>query len=114
MTGFNTIALYQRLEETCQNLGFRLTKSKHNYHNYDVVALAPDQDCLPVYSRDAELFTGSLEELEVWLRGVRWARDYDQMLKVSNDKKRVKQEQLYREQQLVRLLAQPDLSNKAV
>jgi len=52
---------------------------------------------LPIYSRDAELFIGSIERLEDWLAGVQWARDYDMMLKVSDDKKRTRAEERERE-----------------
>jgi hypothetical protein len=56
-----------------------------------------DPDALPIYSRDAELFIGSIERLENWLAGVQWARDYDMMLKVSDEKKRNRAEVKERE-----------------
>lgn len=68
----------------------------------DMVAIRPkDQNSLPIYRRDAELFVGTLEQLEVWLRGVEWARQYDTMLKVSDDKKRKRKEQDELNRQLV-------------
>jgi hypothetical protein len=64
--------------------------------------LYPKQDSLPIYSRDAELFTGTIEQLEVWLRGLEWARDYDRMLLgKALDKKRQRREQDHRNQQLL-------------
>ena len=36
---------------------------------------------MPIYSRDAEVFCGTLEQLDVWLRGVEWARNYDYLLR---------------------------------
>jgi hypothetical protein len=63
-----------------------------------------DQEALPIYSRDAELFVGSLERLEDWMAGVRWAREYDMMLKLSDDKKRAAAEQKERNRQLMRTL----------
>jgi hypothetical protein len=58
-----------------------------------MVALKPrDEDAVPIYARDTEVFRGTLEELEVWLRGVEWARDYDRMLRISDDKKRAQGE----------------------
>jgi hypothetical protein len=57
-----------------------------------------------MYTRDAELFVGSLERLEDWLAGVQWARDYDRMLRVSDDEKRFKAEQKERNRQLLRTL----------
>jgi len=80
---------------------------------------------LPIYSRDAELFIGSIERLEDWLAGVQWARDYDMMLKVSDDKKRDRAEVKERERialrrkreeqaQMLRVLRAPDCKNQAV
>ena len=63
-----------------------------------------DTDALPIYSRDAELFVGSLERLEDWLAGVKWARDYDMLLRLSDDKKRDTAEQKERNRQLMRTL----------
>jgi hypothetical protein len=63
-----------------------------------------DPDALPIYSRDAELFIGSVERLEDWLAGVRWAREYDMMLKLSDEKKRIHAEQKERNRQLMRTL----------
>lgn len=106
MSGYNTVLKIRRLEERCMNLGFMLCHAKH-YHNEfgDVVALKPkDIDSLPIYSRDAELFIGTLEELEYWLRGVEWARQYDEMLRVSNSKKRERKEQDERNRKLARIL----------
>jgi hypothetical protein len=107
MTGYNTILKIRRLEERCLKLGFMLCHTKHcQSHEFgDVVALKPkDIDSLPIYSRDAELFVGTLEELEYWLRGVEWSRQYDEMLKVSNSKKREDKEQLVRNRRLFSIL----------
>ena len=71
----------------------------------DTVALKPkDADSLPIYSRDAEVFVGSLTDLQYWLRGVEWAREYDRMIKISDDKKRARKEQDLRNRQLVKTL----------
>jgi hypothetical protein len=71
----------------------------------DFVGLKPkDETSLPIYARDAELFSGTLEELNVWLRGVKWARDYDRMLNLSNDKKRERKEQDEHNRILVNIL----------
>ena len=107
MIGYNTILKIRKLEERCSNLGFMLCHAKHhmNHEFGDVVALKPkDIDSLPIYSRDAELFVGTLEELEYWLRGVEWSRQYDEMLKVSNSKKREDKEQLVRNRRLFAIL----------
>lgn len=106
MSGYNTVLKIRRLEEKCNKLGFMFCHAKHYYREFgDVIALSPkDIDSLPIYSRDAELFIGTLEELECWVRGVEWARQYDEMLKVSNSKKRESKEQLVRNSKLFSIL----------
>ena len=47
--------------------------------------------------------------LEIWLRGVEWSRKYDQMIKVSDDKKRQRKEQDVRNKQLVQRLKDEEL-----
>jgi len=96
MAGWNTIERIRRIEEAVDKLGFKFSKSKHSdwTDDHGALSLVPkDSDSLPIYSRDAELFVGSLERLEDWLSGVRWAREYDMMLKLSDEKKRKRKEQ---------------------
>jgi len=109
MAGYSLLVKIRRLEEECDKLGFMLCYSKHGYQrDYgDVVALKPkDHDSLPIYARDAELFCGTFEELEVWLRGVQWARDYDNMLfgAKKHTANRERKEQDYRNRKLVSIL----------
>jgi len=107
MSGWNTIQRIKRIEEAIDKLGFKFTKSKHTdwTDDHGSLSLIPkDADALPIYSRDAELFVGSLERLEDWLAGVRWAREYDTMLRISDEKKRNAAEQKERNRQLMRTL----------
>lgn len=95
MSGYHTILRMRRLEEDVAKLGFMFAYPKHRFGDeQDMVALKPlDSDAVPIYSRDAEIFCGTLEQLEVWLRGVEWARNYDMLLKVSDEKRRARKEQ---------------------
>ena len=105
MSGWNTIQRIRRIEQLIDELGFKFSKSKHTDWSEDhgSLSLVPkDQDALPIYSRDAELFVGSLERLEDWLAGVKWARDYDMMLQLSDDKKRSGAEQKQRNRNLMK------------
>ena len=107
MAGWNTIERIRRIEQAISDLGFKFSKSKHSDWTDDHGALSivpKDPDSLPIYNRNAELFVGSLERLEDWLAGVRWARNYDSMLKLSDDKKRARKEQNERNRQLARTL----------
>ena len=109
MAGYSLILEIERFKEKCDQLGFRLGYSKHGYYNQshgDVISLYPqDAESLPIYSRDAELFVGSINDASTWLRGVEWARNYDRMvIGKANDKRRERKEQDYRNRELVRIL----------
>ena len=107
MSGWNTIERVRRLEQQIDELGFKFAKSKHSDWSDDHGALSlkpKDVDSLPIYNRDAELYVGSLEGLETWLHGVRWAREYDMMIKLSDQKKRASAEQKERNRQLMRTI----------
>ena len=102
MSGYSTYTRYQRIESQAKQLGFRLGNSK--YGNYrqefgDIVALFPDEDHLPVYSRDAEIYAGTFSEVEVWLNGWTKAQEYDMLLRLSDEKKRKQAEDKERERQ---------------
>jgi len=105
MSGWNTIQRIKHMEEEVDKLGFKFSKPRHgDWENEERgLSLVPkDLDALPIYSRDAELYIGSLEQLETWLLGVRWAREYDMILRLSDEKKRAKAEQKERNRQLMR------------
>lgn len=112
VAGYNLIQKIRRLEEECDSLGFMLANSKHgNFRNEfgDIVAIKPkDDNACPIYSRDAEFFCGSIDELERWLQGLKWARDYDRMLGISNEKKRERKEQDWRNRKLMQAIADPN------
>jgi len=104
MSGWNTIQRMKRVEQAVDELGFKFSKSKHSdwTEDHGALSLVPkDSEALPIYSRDAELFVGSLERLEDWLAGVKWARDYDMLLRLSNDTKRARKEQDERNKKLL-------------
>jgi hypothetical protein len=106
MSGYDTVLKIRRLEEKIDTFGFRWGHSKHGSwgeHSYgNVVALFPKDDCLPIFSRDTELFVGSIEQLEIWLSGLEWARNYDSIL-IGNtaNRQRERKEQDYRNKQLL-------------
>jgi len=107
MSGWETIQRIKRMEEQVDQLGFKISKPNHGdwEQTERSLSLKPkDADSLPIYSRDAELYVGSLEQLETWLHGVEWARSYDMMLKLGDDTKRAVAEQKERNRQLMRTL----------
>ena len=106
MSGWNTIQRIKRMEQAVDKLGLKFSKPKHGDWDQTErsISLVPKDDSLPMYSRDAELYIGSLELLETWLHGVEWARNYDLMCKISDDNKRINAEQKERNRQLMRTL----------
>lgn len=109
MAGYSQIRFIEELKERCDALGFSISYAQHGYYYKefgDVVGIFPkDQDALPVYSRDAQLFTGTIEELNVWIAGIEWAREYDRMtIGKSIDARRAQKEQDWRNENLVRIL----------
>jgi hypothetical protein len=112
MSGWNTIQRIRRMEEEIDKLGFKFKQPKHGdwERQEQSISLVPkDATVLPIYSRDAELFVGSLETLETWLHGVRWAREYDMMLRLSDEKKRSTAEQKERNKNLMRTINESKL-----
>jgi hypothetical protein len=102
MAGYNAILELRRLEKAVDELGFMMSSPRTGNwgDDGDRVSLKPkDADSVPIYNRDAEVFTGTLEQLQTWIRGVEWARSYDMMLKLSDEKKRAAKEDQERARQ---------------
>lgn len=113
MSGYQTVLQIRRLEEDLAKVGLMMCYPKHGYgvDRGDYVAVKPrDAESLPIYARDAELFCGTLSGLRDWLTGVEWARSYDMMLRLSNEKRRAKKEQDLRNEHLIKLLKNEKIS----
>lgn len=109
MSGYTTYTRWQRIEEHARTLGFRLANPKHGHwgggsdDGTDRVALYPAGEALPVYTRDAEIYTGTFGQVEVFLAGWARAQQYDMMLRIADDKKRKKYEDRERARQAEQL-----------
>jgi len=112
MSGWNHIRQIRKLEERADLLGMKFTAYKHDDMYGENVALVPkDRDALPIYSRDAELFAGSLEHADKFMQGVLWAREYDRMVVDRKmDEKRKRKEQDERGRQLIKMLKDEKLN----
>jgi len=92
MSGWAAIQQLKQLEAEVAELGLKFAQPQHVGgwpENQEYVALVPcDADALPVYGRDAEVMVGTLEQVRVWAQGVKWARGYDKLLRVVDEKKR--------------------------
>ena len=105
MAGYDLVLKVKRLEDTLHKMGMRWGYDKHggNWAGEfgDRVAVFPRDEELPVYSRDAQLFSGTIDQLQVWIAGIEWSRSYDMINKVSDDKKRARKEQDRRNENLL-------------
>ena len=108
MAGYDTVRLVHRLEEEVAELGFQMCYSRPERGDGDLVAVKPTDSGVPIYHRDVELFTGTLAGLDYWLKGIKWARNYDSMLKISDEKKRKRKEQDISNHQLLTLIKHSD------
>ena len=100
--GFDTIQRIDILENQLKNFGMKIGMPR--YAKNDRISVFPLDDELPVYSRDAELFIGTLEDIECWFLGFQAARMYDSLLGVSDDKKRAKKEQSLKNKELLNMI----------
>jgi len=112
MSGWNTIQQVRKLEERADSLGLKFTAYRHDDSFGANVALIPkDSNALPIYSRDAVMYVGTLEGADSWIRGVLWAREYDRLtIDRKMDEKRERKEQDERNKQMVKILKEEKLS----
>ena len=104
-TNWNKLQQIERVVANANSLGFDLTVGRDTYQrDGNLIYLVPLDDKFPHYSRGAEIFCGSIEDIELWLKGIEWARTYDMMLRISSDKKRDEREQVERNRQLMQMV----------
>ena len=103
MSGYATYTRWQRIEAQAKQLGFRLGNPKHGWGRdgeaTDMVTLYPDGEALPVFSRDADIYSGTFRDIEIFMAGWARAQQYDMMLRIADDKKRKKYEDKERARQ---------------
>lgn len=96
MSGYTTYQRWQRIEAQAKQLGFRLGNPRHGNWGVpgetDQVTLYPDDAALPIYARDADIFTGSFRDVEIFMAGWVRAQQYDAMIRMTDDRRRKKYE----------------------
>jgi hypothetical protein len=110
MSGWSTIKNLRDIEARADLLGMKFAPYKYDDRYGENVALMPKgTDSLPVYTREAVLFAGSIEDADQWMQGVLWAREYDRMtIGRTLDDKRVRKEQDLRNRQLIEIIKNSD------
>jgi hypothetical protein len=101
MVGYATYLKFQRIEEQANKLGFRLAYSKYGDTHGEFVALTPLDDKLPPFSRDAELWCGTFDNLEAFLIGWEKSQFYDSILRMTDSNRRKKFEDAEVERQRI-------------
>ena len=106
MAGYALVRKIKFLEEQLDKLGMRWGHNRYGSAGDfdDTLSVMPKEGCLPHYARDAELFTGSIEGLQLWLQGIDWARRYDIILGLQTEQRRVRAEQNEHNKQLMKRL----------
>jgi hypothetical protein len=105
MLGYNNILKVRRFEERVHGMGLRIGYPRYQPGTGgDMLSLMPRDHEWPLYSRDAEMFIGTIDSATSWLDGLDLARNYDDMLKVCSRTKRERKEQDYRNKELLRTI----------
>ena len=103
--GYETIKKIRQIEERAAALGFTIAAPDVTYSGRDCATLRPRFDELPHFSRDASIFTGTFQEIDVWLRGAEWNRQYlTTIIKATSHKKISEKEDQIRQQHLLNTL----------
>lgn len=105
MTGWATIERIRRVEELAAKLGLKIREPEHRPQAYssstaswtgawidemssDNISLTPIDNCHPCWSRNAAVFTGTIEEARYFLQGIEFVYITDDAIGLTNDKKR--------------------------
>lgn len=84
---WHDIQKVETLQNQLKKLGYVMRQAKYSSSGEYLIGIYPLDDHLPIYSRDAELFSGTVEMIEVWIRGVCHKHEYFYMLKAITDNK---------------------------
>jgi hypothetical protein len=112
VAGWQLLKNFRDIEARANKIGLKFGPSKFSGMEFDTIALVPFGEGVPIYNREAEVFTGSLQDIDKWLQGIVWARNYDDLMKVSNDDKRETAERKYQQRELLRVIKDGERSEK--
>ena len=104
VAGWQLLKSFRDVEERANKIGLKFAPSKYSGMEFDTITLMPLNEYLPIYNREAEVFVGTLQDIDKWLRGVEWSRNYDDLMKVSTHEKRKVAEEKYKQREFLKAI----------
>jgi hypothetical protein len=104
VAGWQLLKSFRDVEARANKIGLKFAPSKYSGMEFDTIALMPLNEYLPIYNREAEVFAGTLQDIDKWLRGVEWSRNYDDLMKVSTHEKRKVAEEKYKQREFLKAI----------
>lgn len=109
MLGYREYSKIKQLDDLAAENGFSvITQSHHG----NALALIPAKESHVIYSRDAVLVMGSVEELIFFIVGWRTSRTYLNAVGACDTKRIERKEQDYRNKNLVKMIKTPKFSRE--
>lgn len=106
---WNDIQLLDKVVDGLTKFGYKIKPAKYGQGS---VGVYPLDDKNPLYSRDAEVYTGTIEQIACWMRGVEHQDCYLKMLKATSDKRIKELEEKYvkklEHQAMLSIISDPD------
>lgn len=100
--GMYTYRRIKDIESKIETLGFKFkTTTYGNPMEYEKFIVITKNDQLPVYRNGTEVFIGYLEEIESWVDGIEWARNYDHLLGLKTGLRRERAEKRLKNKKLL-------------
>jgi hypothetical protein len=105
---WNDIQFIKRTEERLTKLGYKMMPPRYGGE----ISVYPLDDKNSIYSRDADVFSGTVEQIACWIRGVEHQDGYLKMLKATSDARIRNLEEKYKKelehQAMLDLISNPD------
>lgn len=92
---WNDIQILEALKNRLKKLGYMMLQSKWSTSGSYLIGVYPLDDKNPLFSRDAEVFSGDTENIASWVRGIEHQNNYLMMLKAISEKKTKSLEENY-------------------
>ena len=100
----------KKFEVQAAKLGFKIVPYKYSDSTKSqLISIMPVDEMYPIYARDAQIFTGTVEELQSFMHGMEWMKKYLTMVGATNEKTIDRKEKDWRNRELMKQMA--DTSN---